>query len=97
MKDIIVTRRAQSDLDDIWYYIAQDNVKAADSLLDTIVESLKPALLFENYGYECSFDGQSIRKIPCGSYLVFFCYTDGGIELLRVIHGARDLQKLTVQ
>lgn len=38
-----VSEAARSDLDEIWFYIAQDNADAADQLIRTIVSRF-PAL-----------------------------------------------------
>lgn len=37
MKQYRVSAAARRDLDDIWFYIAQDNVEAADRFITTLV------------------------------------------------------------
>ena len=37
MKQYRVSAAARSDLDDVWFYIAQDNVEAADKFIRFIV------------------------------------------------------------
>jgi len=36
MKDFVLTPRAELDLTEIWEYIAQDNIDAADRVLDEL-------------------------------------------------------------
>ena len=36
MKRFILTPRAKQDVDDIWDYIADDNIEAADRVLDAL-------------------------------------------------------------
>jgi toxin ParE1/3/4 len=40
MSRYLLTDRAQADLDEIWLYIAEHNIPAADSFLDTLHERL---------------------------------------------------------
>ncbi|HYL36987.1 MAG TPA: type II toxin-antitoxin system RelE/ParE family toxin [Bryobacteraceae bacterium] len=36
MKRFVLTRRAKQDVNDIWDYLAADNIEAADRVLDTL-------------------------------------------------------------
>lgn len=36
MKRVILTQRARQDVEDIWNYIADDSIKAADRVLDAL-------------------------------------------------------------
>ncbi len=33
----------------------------------------------------------NLRFVPLGNYLIFYRPTDGGIEIVRLLHGARDV------
>jgi len=94
MGQIIQSPEAQDDLIEIWLYIAQDNQAAANQLLDTIDEKLK--LLSDSPQMEQTRDelAPSLRSFPVGKYLVIYRPIPGGIELARVIHGARDIESL---
>jgi toxin ParE1/3/4 len=35
-----------------------------------------------------------LRSFPVGKYLLFYRPVVGGIELVRIVHGARDIQNL---
>jgi toxin ParE1/3/4 len=37
---------------------------------------------------------KGLRSVPFGSYLIFFREARGGVEIVRVIHGARKWQRL---
>ena len=88
------TARAEEDLIDIWLYIAQDNPDAADNLLDTIEE--KGRLLAENPEPRQTRPdiADEFRYLPVGRYLMLYRVIDGGIELVRVVHGMRLLTTL---
>jgi len=35
-----------------------------------------------------------LRSLPVGNYVVFYRGREGGIEVIRVLHGARDIDAL---
>ena len=35
-----------------------------------------------------------MRSFPIGKYLIFYKRVDSGIEVVRVVHGARNLRKI---
>jgi toxin ParE1/3/4 len=89
------TEQAEDDLVDIWIYIAHDNPDAADRLFERIDN--KCALLAENpeLGH-CRPDiAPGFRYFPIGSHLILYRTLENGIEVVRVVHGARDLEGLT--
>jgi toxin ParE1/3/4 len=81
-------------LDEIWLYIAADNLMAADALIDTLVA--KSALLTCNteLGRTRPEIHEGLRSFPVGNYILFYRAERGGIELTRVLHGARDIDAL---
>jgi toxin ParE1/3/4 len=85
-----VAFEAQRDLDDIWLYIATDNPSAADEWLATVEESFR--LIgdepFVGQGREDLLPG--LRFLPVGNYLIFYFPLTDRVEIVRVIHGARD-------
>ena len=88
------TARAEQDLIDIWLYIAQDNVEAADRLLDRIDEA--GWLLADNpeLGRARPDIAPDFRYFPVGNYLMLYRRVPEGIELVRVVHGAMSLSSL---
>ncbi len=94
MARLFHTRRARQDLIDIWAYIAREDPAAADRQLDRIDETC--GLLAENprLGPERSDIRQGLRYFVVGSYVILYRMVDNGVEIVRVVHGARDLQAL---
>lgn len=82
---------AEQDLEEIWLYIAADNLVAADALIDRIAET--SALLADDakLGRDRPEILEGLRSFPVGNYILFYRPEPGGIELTRVLHGARDL------
>lgn len=85
------TPLAAKDLEEIWFFVAQDDPAAADRLLDTFDERI--GLLADNphMGPTRPDIAKDLRHHPVGNYLLLYRIIDGGIELVRVVHGARDL------
>jgi toxin ParE1/3/4 len=94
MSRVRITPLAERDLEEIWFFIAQDDPTAADRLLDLLEEKYK--LLAENphMGPARPDIAKELRYHPVGSYLLLYRVIPGGIELVRVVHGARDLPSL---
>lgn len=91
MRTVSRTPAARGDLLEIWLYIAQDNLEAADRFLDTINE--KCLLLAERpeMGPNRSDLGPHVRSFAVRDYLIYYRPIQTGIEVLRVIHGSRDI------
>jgi toxin ParE1/3/4 len=94
MPSIRRTARAEDDLVDIWIYIAHDNPDAADRLLEEI--DRKCDLLADNprLGHARPDIAPEFRHWPVGNYLILYRPLPDGIEVVRVVHGARRLDSL---
>jgi toxin ParE1/3/4 len=94
MPRVVHTRLARQDLLDIWAHIAADSPHAADRLLDTI--DSKISLLAENpkLGRARSDIAPDLRYLPVGNYLILYREIAEGIEVVRVLHGARNLRAI---
>jgi toxin ParE1/3/4 len=88
------TARAEEDLLEIGIYIAQDDPGAAGRLLDRI--DFVSKLLADNPRMGPSrFDlALGLRCFRSGSYLILYREIQEGIEIVRVVHGARNLPTL---
>ena len=86
--------QAKEDMVEMWEYIAQENPSAADRLLQTLVKQYKS--LAENPGMGRLREElrPDIRSFPVGNYLILYRAIPEGIAVLRIIHGARDLESL---
>jgi len=85
---------AEADLEAIHDHIAADNPAAAAELVARL-EDLA-ARLAETPGMGRARPDllPDLRSFPLGSYLLFYRPGAGGIEVVRVLHGARDLPAL---
>ena len=94
MSRIIRSRQAKRDVLQIWVSVAEDSVRAADNLVDTFDEKLRMLARWPNAGQLRPELAPSLRSFPVGQYLMFYSVLDGGIALVRVIHGARDVRRI---
>jgi len=94
MSRIRITPLAEQDLVEIWYFIAQDNPLAADRLLDLLGQKYTLLADNPNMGPARPDIAKELRYHPVGNYLLLYRVISGDIELVRVVHGARDVQSL---
>ncbi|MEQ1888587.1 MAG: type II toxin-antitoxin system RelE/ParE family toxin [Alphaproteobacteria bacterium] len=88
------TAKADDDLLDIWLYIAEDNPPAATRLLHSIDE--KCALLGNNpkLGRARPDIAPGLRYFTEGNYLILYREISDEVEIVRVLHGARNLKDI---
>jgi toxin ParE1/3/4 len=94
MKQIRVSHAARSDLDEIWLYIAQDSVDAADKLIHSVVSRFPKLAAMPELGRRREELSTRLRSFPVGRYMIFYRPIENGVEIARVLHGARDLPPL---
>jgi toxin ParE1/3/4 len=89
---------AESDLSEAYLFIGTDSIEAAEGLLDAVGDAV--AFLPENpfAGSPREFTSPEavgirswvLRDFP--NHLIFYRVGSEGIEIVRVLHGARDVQ-----
>ena len=91
---VLWTARAEDDLLEIWRMIARDNPGAADRMLDGIDASARRLSVHPMIGRGRSELGVGVRSLVHGNYLIVYRPGEGVVEVLRCVHGKRDLRKL---
>jgi len=91
---ITLKKRAILDLDEIWFSIARDDIAAADKLLDTLKARADQLILFPKLGPLRDDLFPDTRILVEGKYLIFYRLQKSTIDILRIVHGARDLSDL---
>ncbi len=94
MANYIITPNAEKDIDEILLYISADNINAAIAFNDRLINCFE--LLADNskIGRERTELKQDLRSFPEGNYLVFYREWSGIVAIVRVLHGARDLDEI---
>ena len=91
MTKLVRSGDAVRDADRIWLYIAERNFDAADRLLRQIDARLRDHADTPGMGTPRDDLAPGLRSFPVDDYIVFYRAIQGGIELLRIIHGGQDL------
>ena len=94
MGKVFVSPRAEADLQEIWLTIALDNQRAADGVLRRIAAKLDRLARFPEMGVQRPEIAPSARMLVEGNYLILYEEMPEGVEVVRILHGARDLTDL---
>jgi toxin ParE1/3/4 len=86
--------RAEQDLIEIWTYVATDSPIAADRLLDRIDAVCRRLAENPRMGAARPDLAPQLRHFVTGPYLILYREAGAGVEIVRVLHGARDLPGL---
>jgi toxin ParE1/3/4 len=88
-----VTRRpsAEADILEIWAYIAEDSLGQADLWVDRLDETLALWATQPLLGRVRDELAQGIRSLTFGRYVVFYQPLPVGIDVVRILHGSRDI------
>ena len=89
-----VTRRpqAEGDILEIWDFIAEDSVAEADLWVDRLDAKFELWATQPMMGRPRDELAQGLRSLTFGRYVVFFEPMLEGIDVIRVLHGSRDLE-----
>lgn len=89
------TAKASRDIETIIDLIADNSgFDAAERFLKKVNQKCKNLAIFPNMGRRRDELLEELRSFPVDDYLIFYCPIEGGIEILRVISGYRDLSEL---
>jgi toxin ParE1/3/4 len=89
-----VSPRASSDLIEIWSYIADDSVANADAFIDKLYQAMQSLARQPGSGRRREELAPGIQSFPFGRYIIFYRAVAGAIEIVRVLHGARDIENI---
>src|SRR5579862_1286482 len=94
MGRVVLKPRARADLDDIWFHVAMENPIAADRLIDRIVTRSQRLADHPKLGSARPEIAPEARALVIGDYLALYRVDGSVAEIVRVIHGARQLKEL---
>ena len=94
MPRVIFSPIARADLQEIWDYIAEDSVFQADRLTDKFRVKFEHLAKWNTLGRPRPELGKECRSYPFGKYCFYFRPLEDGIEVIRVLHSARDLDQI---
>ena len=92
MRQIRLAATAQSDLIEIWSNIAEyRNNNAADQIIDRLAETYGTLAQFPEMGRSRDELFPGYRSFVVSPYLIFYQILPDAIEIIRVLHGMRNL------
>lgn len=94
MAVILKRPRALLDLAEIWSYIAEDSVTNADTFAARIDKSLRLLARRLGIGRIRAELYPDLRSFVIGKYVLFYLPLKNGIDVIRLLHGARDIQSV---
>ena len=87
---------ASQDLAEIFDYLVQRNETVAERFYDAVEKTVQQLVRSPYLGERCSFRNPKMKGIRIwqvygfSNYLIFYRPQDERLEILRVLHGARD-------
>lgn len=92
---VVFTRAAERDLEAIGDYIAESDPRRAVSFVDALIDRCD---LIADHPFAFSlvprFESRGIRRRHYAKYLIFYRIDSERVEILRIVHSARDYDKL---
>ncbi len=94
MTNVVYSPQAETELVELGGYIAQDSERHAEEFVAHLRDRAN-AIAHAPRIYRLRHDlGPELRSAAVGDYVVLFRITPDGIEILHIVHGARDLKRL---
>lgn len=94
MSRCYVSPGASRDLNEISDYFLARNLEAGELLLKEFTRKCESLMQFPNLGRSYEWLRSGMRGIPLEGYIIFYQVMNDGIEILRVVSGRQDLQRL---
>lgn len=92
---LLLAAPAESDLEDIADWIAQDNPKRAVQFVEELRSACASiANMPEAHPLVPRYEPAGIRRKVFGDYLLFYRIKGATVEIIHILHGARDYEPL---
>jgi plasmid stabilization system protein ParE len=92
MNAYILSEDAGLDLDEIWEYIAQDNIDAADRWIGKLFDGFEAIGRTPGIGHKREdLTDYPVLFFPVGAYLIIYRAVVPTVEIVAVTQGARDI------
>jgi toxin ParE1/3/4 len=92
MTAVVYTEVARDDLLDIWFYLAEESLSAADNTLDSLEKDVVLLSTQPLAGRERPELGAGVRSWPSSTpYILFYAVENSRLIVIRVLHHARDI------
>ncbi len=94
MPTVKVAAAAEEDLKEIWAYVAGHDTEAASKIIKEITRRFAALRDHPQMGREQNELLINLRSFAVKNYIIFYQQFEGGIEILRILHGSRDIESI---
>ncbi|MEG4445675.1 type II toxin-antitoxin system RelE/ParE family toxin [Microcoleus sp. AT9_B5] len=94
MNRYIIAPSASRDLNEIIDYFANLNVEKGERLIAAFEKKCQNLINFPMIGRIYEEIRADLRGVPLDGYIILYQLTDNTLEILRVVHGSRNLKDL---
>lgn len=95
MTDFILSPQARLDLIELWTFIAEEDVDAADRLLERIHEAILKIAEMPGIGHlREDLADEPLRFWPVNRYLIIYRSKIEPLEIIRILSSRRDIRAL---
>ena len=84
---------AIQDLEEIYAFVAARSRPAAGALVDQFTERFERLAEMPGMGRRREELPQTLRSSIVGYYMIFYRQNEGAVEIVRVLHGSRDIER----
>jgi toxin ParE1/3/4 len=91
MSGFVLHPDASGDLDEIWEFIAADNLNAADGVLEEIYKAIGALVPFPNVGHRRQeLTSKPLRFQPVRDFLIAYAPDKKPLLVIAILHGKRN-------
>jgi plasmid stabilization system protein ParE len=92
MSGYVLGTAAELDLDEIWEYIAEDSIDAADRWIERLFDAFEKLAQNPGIGHKREdLTAYPVLFWPVGAYLILYRVQSELLEIVAVTQGARDI------
>ena len=91
MSGFVLHPQAYTDLEEIWEYIAADNLDAADGVREEIYEAIQSLVPFPHIGHSRpDFTARPLKFQSVRDYVIAYVPDERPLVVIAVLHGRRN-------
>jgi toxin ParE1/3/4 len=94
MARLVIRPQALIDLDEIFDYIADDSLDRAIGFIEKLYAQMEKLAVNPGMGRSREELLPGLRSFPYGSYLILYIPLASGVDVVRLLNGARDIEAL---
>ncbi len=86
-----ISRRADADMDARWEYVARHSPAAANRWIQMVRDKFRFLSKHPETGELCPELGAGVRRFAAGNHGIYYRLHEDHLEIVRVVHAARDV------